>query len=155
MTTSPSAMHTNQSGRAAVAKSAPCPASAAPATEPHSATPILTPICLLVDVTAEAAPARSSGMPLTAELVMGAFTIENPTPNTANTINSSHTGVDDDKNVSITEAPVISRPPANREGRPPNRPTSPTGQRREDKCANGDREIDEAGMHRRETTLAL
>ena len=54
---------------------------------------------------------------------MGAFTIENPAPNTANTINSSHTGVDDDRNVSITEAPVISRPPANREGRPPNRPT--------------------------------
>ena len=37
-------MQTNHSGRAAVAKSAPVVASAAPATEPHSATPILTPI---------------------------------------------------------------------------------------------------------------
>ena len=153
--TRPSAMDTNQSGRAAVAKSAPCPASAAPATEPHSATPILTPICLLVDVTAEAAPARSNGMPLTAELVMGAFTIEKPMPNTANTISSCHTGVDAERNVSITEAVVISRPPANREGRPPKRPTSRTGQRREDKGANGDREIDEAGVHRRVTALAL
>ena len=70
-----------------------CAASAAPATEPHSATPILTPICLLVDVTADAAPARSSGMPLTAALVIGAFTIEKPMPNTAKTISSSHTGV--------------------------------------------------------------
>ena len=35
--------------------------------------------------TAEAAPARSVGMPLTAELVIGALTIEKPMPNTANT----------------------------------------------------------------------
>ena len=124
MTTSPSAMDTNQSGRAEVAKSAPCPASAAPATEPHSATPILTPICLLVDVTADAAPARSTGMPLTAELVMGAFTIEKPMPNTAKTISSCHTGVVADRKVSITEAVVISTPATKSDGRAPNRPTS-------------------------------
>ena len=54
-----------------------------PTTEPHSATPTLTPTCRLVEATAEAAPARSVGMPLTAALVIGAFTIENPMPKTA------------------------------------------------------------------------
>ena len=48
-----------------------CCDSADPAIEPHSATPMLTPICRLVDVTADAAPARSSGIPLTAALVIG------------------------------------------------------------------------------------
>ena len=130
MITRPSPMHTNHSGRAR-SRSPPVCASAAPATEPHSATPILTPICLLVEVTADAAPARSSGMPLTAELVMGAFTIEKPMPNTAKTINSCHTGVVADKNVSITDAAVISTPATISDGRPPNRPTSrPTAAKR-------------------------
>ncbi len=54
----PSAMLMNHSGRAAEVKSAPSPARAGPATEPHSATPILTPTCREVEVTADAAPAR-------------------------------------------------------------------------------------------------
>ena len=85
--------HTNHSGRAAAAKSAPVCDSAAPATEPHSATPILTPTWRLVEVTADAAPARSSGIPLTAALVIGALTIEKPIPNTAKITISAHTGV--------------------------------------------------------------
>ena len=90
-----------------------------PAIEPHSATPIDTPTCLLVDVTAEAAPARSSGIPLTAELVMGALTIEKPMPNTAKTISSYHTGVVAVRNVSIVEAATISVPASTSEGRAP------------------------------------
>src|SRR5215218_11002906 len=81
--TTPSPAQMNHSGLAAAAKSAPVPASAEPATEPHSATPRLTPTCRLVDATAEAAPARSVGIPLTAAVVIGALTIEKPMPNTA------------------------------------------------------------------------
>ena len=80
---------------------------------------MLTPICRLVDVTAEAAPARSSGIPLTAALVSGAFTIANPTPNTAKIPSSAHTGVVAVRNVSISEAAVINVPAANSDGREP------------------------------------
>ena len=83
MMTTPSADAHEPQRPGGAAKSAPVCASADPATEPHSATPILTPIWRLVDVTAEAAPARSSGIPLTAALVIGALTIEKPMPNTA------------------------------------------------------------------------
>ena len=62
-------------------------------------------------------------MPLTAELVMGAFTIAKPMPNTAKTISSCHTGVVADKNVSITDAAMISTPAIISDGRAPNRPT--------------------------------
>ena len=55
----------NHSGLVASRKS-PRRSPGPPATEPHSATPILTPTCLLVEVTADVAPARSRGMPLTA-----------------------------------------------------------------------------------------
>src|SRR3954447_13289617 len=61
MITRPSPAHTSHSGLAATAKSAPAVAIAAPATEPHSATPTLTPTCRLVEATAEAAPALSAG----------------------------------------------------------------------------------------------
>ena len=120
----PRPTHTNHRGRAAVAKSLPVADNADPATEPHSATPILTPIWRLVDVTADAAPARSNGIPLTAALVMGALTIEKPMPKTAKMISSAHTGVDAVRTVSITDAAVISTPAASSDGRLPNRPTS-------------------------------
>ena len=48
----PSAVLTHHSGRAASVNCAAVPANAGPASEPHSATPILTPTCLLVEVTA-------------------------------------------------------------------------------------------------------
>src|SRR6478752_7059663 len=96
----PSPTHTNHSGRAAAAKSDPSCVSAVPVSEPHSATPMLTPTCLLVDVTADAAPARSRGIPLTAALVTGALTIEKPIPKT-----------------------VIRTPAVSSDGRAPYRPT--------------------------------
>ena len=52
--TRPSPAHTHHSGRAAAAKSIPPSTNADPATEPHNATPMLTPTCRLVEVTAEA-----------------------------------------------------------------------------------------------------
>ena len=96
---------------------------AEPATEPHSATPILTPTWRLVDVTAEAAPARSSGMPPTAALVIGALTIAKPIPKTANTISIHHTGVDAVRKVSIVAAATIIVPAITNDGRAPYRPT--------------------------------
>lgn len=69
--------------------------------EPHSATPILTPTCLLVEVTAEAAPARSCGIPLTAALVTGAFTIAKPMPNTPKITRTAAIGVTPVSRVSI------------------------------------------------------
>lgn len=122
--TRPRPEHTNHSGRAAAAKSVDVPASAPPATEPHSATPMLTPICLLVEVTAEAAPARSSGIPLTAALVIGALTIEKPMPNTVKTTSSSHTGVVALSKLSIADAAVMKTPAISSDGRAPNRPTN-------------------------------
>ena len=92
---------------------------AAPAIDPHRATPILTPICRLVEVTADAAPARSSGIPLTAALVIGALTIEKPLPNTAKITSSPHTGVVLVRNVNSTDAVVIRTPAASSEGRAP------------------------------------
>src|SRR3954470_20242284 len=122
--TTPSAAHTNHSGLAATAKSAPVVDSAEPNTEPHSATPTLTPTWRLVDATAEAAPARSVGMPLTAAVVIGAFTIENPMPKTANTTISCQIAVVAVSWVSISVAAVIKVPATNNDGRLPNRPTS-------------------------------
>src|SRR4029077_20852069 len=119
----PSPAQTNHSGLAAAAKSAPATASAEPATEPHNATPRLTPTCRLVEATAEAAPARSVGMPLTAALVIGAFTIENPMPKTAKTISNIHTGVVAVSLVSSNVAVVIRVPAISSDGRLPKRPT--------------------------------
>ena len=84
---------------------------------------MLTPIWRLVDVTADAAPARSSGIPLTAALVIGALTIENPLPNTAKITSSPHTGVSLVRNVSSTDAVVIRTPAASSDGLAPKRPT--------------------------------
>ena len=123
MITTPSPAQIEPQRPAATAKSAPVVASADPATEPHSATPRLTPTCRLVEATAEAAPARSVGMPLTAALVIGAFTIEKPMPNTAKTTSSCHTGVVAVSRVSITVAAVIRVPAISSDGRLPNRPT--------------------------------
>ena len=120
----PSPMLTNHSGRAAEVNCTPALARAVPATEPHSATPILTPTCREVDVTADAAPARSWGMPLTAALVIGALTIPKPMPYTVKITSSAHTGVVGVRNVSITEAAVIRMPEASSDGRLPYRPTS-------------------------------
>jgi hypothetical protein len=117
--TTPSPTHTNHSGRAALMKSSPLDSSDGPMTEPQSATPILTPIWRLVLVTADAAPARSSGIPLTAALVIGAFTMEKPIPNTVNTTSSAHTGVVAVRKVSMNDATVISTPAASRDGRAP------------------------------------
>ena len=80
---------------------------------------------------------------------MGAFTIEKPMPNTAKTINSSHTGVVADKKVSITDAAVISTPATTSDGRPPNRPTRRPESGEKIRRANRDRKIDQAGVHRR------
>jgi hypothetical protein len=124
MIVSPRPAQMNHSGRAATAKSAPTVASADPATEPHSATPILTPTCLLVEATADAAPARSVGMPLTAAVVTGALTNAKPLPNTAKTVNNCHTGVVAFSRVSINAAAVIKVPATNSDGRLPKRPTS-------------------------------
>lgn len=48
--------------------------------EPMTATPRTLPICRDVDAIAEATPARSGGIPLTAVWVMGGFTRPNPQP---------------------------------------------------------------------------
>jgi hypothetical protein len=63
---SASTAHVSHSGLASAVYWAVLAVRAAPASEPQSATPILTPTWRLVDATAEAAPARSVGMPLTA-----------------------------------------------------------------------------------------
>ena len=73
---------------------------------------------------AEAAPARSVGMPLTAALVIGALTIEKPMPNTAKITSSCHTGVVAVSWVSISAAAVISTPAIISDGLLPYRPTS-------------------------------
>ena len=54
---------------------------------------MLTPTCRLVDATAEAAPARSVGIPLTAVFVIGAFTIEVPMPMIPKATSSCHSAV--------------------------------------------------------------
>mgnify|MGYP006962384717 CR=1 FL=1 len=119
MTATPIPTHIHHSGRACVAKSTPLPASAEPAIEPHSATPILTPTWRLVEVTAAAAPARSTGMPLTAALVTGAFIIANPMPYTANMTTTRHIGVVAVSVVSISAADAIKMPAAISDGRAP------------------------------------
>src|SRR5690606_11432675 len=121
--TNPKTVQMNHSGRAAAAKSTPAPASAGPATEPHRATPILTPTCRLVDAIADAAPARSVGMPLTAALVTGALTIEKPIPNTAKMTSMCQTGVVALSRVSSSAAIAINAPEISSDGRLPNRPT--------------------------------
>jgi hypothetical protein len=80
---------------------------------------MLTPTWRLVDVTADAAPARSRGIPLTAAFVIGALTIEKPMPKTANTTMSSHTGVVAVRKVSMMADAVISTPAVSRDGRAP------------------------------------
>src|SRR5256885_16373920 len=117
MITRPSPALISHNGLAATVKSPPIVASAEPATEPHSATPTLTPTCRLVEATAEAAPARSVGMPLTAALVIGALTIENPMPNTAKITKSCHTAVVIVNRVSSNVAVVINVPATRSEGR--------------------------------------
>src|SRR5215218_3799258 len=119
----PSTARITHRTRAATAKSAPFVASAVPATEPHSATPRLTPTWRLVDAIADAAPARSVGIPLTAAVVIGAFTIEKPIPNTAKMTSSCHTGVVAVSTVSSTVDAVIRTPATTIDGRPPYRPT--------------------------------
>ncbi|MDT5109866.1 MAG: hypothetical protein QOE20_1756, partial [Mycobacterium sp.] len=57
----PSIAHNNHNGLASAVYWAVPAVSAAPASEPQSATPILTPTWRLVEATAEAAPARSVG----------------------------------------------------------------------------------------------
>ncbi|SLC99026.1 Uncharacterised protein [Mycobacteroides abscessus subsp. massiliense] len=76
-----------------------------------------------MDVTAEAAPARSNGIPLTAALVIGAFTIANPAPKIAKVTSSSQIGVASDTLVKSSEAVKNRVPAASSDGRAPNRPT--------------------------------
>ena len=63
-------------------------------------------------------------MPLTAALVTGALTIENPMPITAEIVSNIHTGVVAVSRVSITVAAVIRVPETRSDGRLPKRPTS-------------------------------
>ncbi len=63
-------------------------------------------------------------MPLTAALVIGAFTIEKPMPNTAKITSSCHTGVVAVSRVSISAAAVIRVPEMISDGLLPNRPTN-------------------------------
>ena len=58
------------------------PTSADAATEPITAIPSELPTWRLVEATAAATPAWVRGMPDTAVLVIGAFTMPNPAPNT-------------------------------------------------------------------------
>jgi hypothetical protein len=62
-------------------------------------------------------------MPLTAAFVIGAFTIENPMPNTAKIASSCHTAVVAVSRVSIRVAAVISVPAMISDGLLPKRPT--------------------------------
>ena len=94
------------------------------AIEPHSATPRLTPTCLLVEATAEAAPARSNGIPLTAVVVTGALTIEKPTPKIAKMTISCQTGAAAPIADIRIVAAVRRTPAATSDGRGPYRPTS-------------------------------
>ena len=148
-------MHMNHSGRAATAKSAPVVASAEPAIEPHSATPILTPTCRLVDVTADAAPARSVGIPLTAALVIGALTIAKPMPNTAKITRIPQTGVVDGQLRQHDRRRRDQSPGDQQRRAAAEAADHSAGQRRKDQCANGNRQIDQAGVHRRVAALAL
>lgn len=58
----------------------PVPATPAASTAPITATPSVPPICRLVEATAAATPACERGIPETAVLVIGAFTMPKPRP---------------------------------------------------------------------------
>ena len=58
-------------------------------------------------------------MPLTAAVVIGAFTIEKPMPKTAKITMSCHTGVVGGQKDSSTVAVVIRMPAATSDGRAP------------------------------------
>ena len=73
--------------------------------------------------TADAAPARSVGIPLTAAVVIGALTIEKPMPNTAKITSSCHTGVVAFSWLSKSVAAVIRLPAIRSDGLLPHRPT--------------------------------
>ena len=124
--------HTRTTAAAPRRRSRPrCAPAPRPATEPHSATPILTPTWRLVDVTADAAPARSSGIPLTAALVIGRVDHREADSEDREHDSSPHTGVVAVRKVSSTDAhgDQHARPPAATAGPRSGRPAGPTAAR--------------------------
>src|SRR5206468_4365397 len=84
-------------------RSGPC--SAEVTTDPTTATPRVTPIWRLVEATAAATPACARGMPATAVVVIGAFTMPNPMPRITYAAMRKPVGV-------VGVRPVSRRPPA-------------------------------------------
>src|SRR5512139_132140 len=86
---------------------------------PVIATPSAEPIWRLVEAVAAATPACASGMPDTAVLVIGGFTIVKPKPNSAYASATQVNGVAADSPVSSTPAAVRAIPPVTSDSRGP------------------------------------
>ena len=92
-------------------------------TEPMTATPSDWPTCRLVEATAAATPAWLIGMPETAVLVIGAFSMPKPRPKIVYVASSHQIDVVSDRLVSMNPAAVIVTPAIPRGRRVPRRPT--------------------------------